>query len=247
VLEGIEALDLMDFEVVFIDEGFEARRVGLPECWTERFERRAPVRTVRSYPTQRSIRRDYWVAMTRSRIVCESHLERHHAMLMDVDPTVVALAAQPFRLYWPGARGRRGHVPDFFARRSDGTGVVVDVRPDDLIGEEDAVAFAATARACALAGWEFERVGWIDPVLFANVKWLAGFRHPRYLVHDTAARLREVFAVPRGLFEGADAAGDRIAVLPVLYHLLWQQELLMDVAAGLLGGHSLVRIRGGGR
>jgi hypothetical protein len=247
VLEGIGALDSADFGVAFVDEGFAARRVGLSECWTERFERRAPVRTVRSYPTQRSIRRDYWVATTRSRIVCESHLERHHAMLMDFDPTVVALAAQPFRLYWPGTRGRRGHVPDFFARRSDGTGVVVDVRPDDLIGEEDAVAFAATARACALAGWEFERVGWIDSVLFANVKWLAGFRHPRYLVDGTAARLREVFAAPRGLFEGTDAAGDRIAVLPVLYHLMWRRELLVEVAGGLLGGHSLVRVRGGGR
>jgi hypothetical protein len=181
MLEGIGALDSADFEVAFVDEGFETRRAGLPECWTDRFERGAPVREVRSYPTQRSIRRDYWVATTRSRIACESHLERHHAMLMDFDPNVVALAAQPFRLYWPGTRGRRGHVPDFFARRSDGTGVVVDVRPGDLIGEEDAVAFAATARACALAGWEFERVGWIDPVLFANVKWLAGFRHPPLL------------------------------------------------------------------
>jgi hypothetical protein len=76
---------------------------------------------------------------------------------------------------------------------------------------------------------------------------LAGFRHPRYPVNGTAVRLREVFAVPRGLFEAADAVGDRIAVLPVLYHLLWRQELLMDVAAELLGGHSLVRVREGGR
>ncbi len=242
----IEVLEHQDFEVAFVDEGFEARRVRLAECWMERFERLASVRVVRSYRGQWSIKRDYWVATTRRRIACESHLERHHAMLMDFDPRVVAVAAQPFRLYRPGVRGRRGHVPDFFARRADGTGVVVDVRPDELIGEDDALAFAATARACVHAGWVFERVGRIDPVLFANVRWLAGFRHPRYLVAGTAGRLREVFAEPRGLFEGADVAGERIAVLPVLYHLLWRQELQTDLVGGLLGGHSLVRVRGGG-
>ncbi len=56
---------------------------------------------------------------------------------------------------------------------------MVDVRPDDRIEPDDAEAFAATARACRIAGWAFRRVGAIDPVLLANVKWLAGYRHPR--------------------------------------------------------------------
>lgn len=246
VAGGIAALGHRDFEVVFVDRRFRRRRARLEECWTERFELSPPVRVVRSYPGQRSIRRDYWFATTGRRLACESHLERHHAMLMDFDPQVVGLAAQPFRLFWPGERGRRGHVPDFFARRADGTGVVLDVRPAELIGEDDAVAFAATARACALAGWEFERVGWIEPVLFANVKWLAGFRHPRYLLVETAVRLQQAFAAPSGLFEGADAAGERIAVLPVLYHLLWCQQLRADLSGALLGGHSPVRVAAAG-
>ncbi|MGW3495731.1 hypothetical protein [Streptomyces sp. NPDC001020] len=50
---------------------------------------------------------------------------------------------------------------------------MVDVRPDDRIEPDDAAAFAATARAYELAGWAFRRVGSIDPVLLANVKWPA--------------------------------------------------------------------------
>ena len=41
-----------------------------------------------------------------------------------------------------GRDGRsRRHAPDFFARRADGGGVVVDVRPDDRIPAEDAEVF----------------------------------------------------------------------------------------------------------
>jgi hypothetical protein len=59
-------------------------------------------------------------------------------------------------------RSRR-HAPDFFARRADGGGVVVDVRPDDRIPPEDAEVFRMTAIACGQAGWEFRRAGTIDP------------------------------------------------------------------------------------
>jgi hypothetical protein len=61
-----------------------------------------------------------------------------------------------------------------FARRADGTGVVIDVRPGQRIGEGDAAVFAATARFCARVGWEYQRVGELDPVRAANLRWLAG-------------------------------------------------------------------------
>ena len=48
---------------------------------------------------------------------------------MDFDPTVVAFAGQPFWLFWPEGGRVRSHAPDFFARKADGTGVVVDCRP----------------------------------------------------------------------------------------------------------------------
>jgi hypothetical protein len=49
-------------------------------------------------------------------------------MLMDFAPDVLAVSSQPFWLRWRDEDGRpRRHVPDFFARKADGTGLVVDV------------------------------------------------------------------------------------------------------------------------
>ena len=113
-------------------------------------------------------------------------------------------------------------------------GVVIDVRPDDRIEEKDAEAFAATADACGLAGWDFRRVGVPDPVLTANVAWLARYRHPRCGGPPGLGRLLlEVFAGPVPLMAGAAAAGDPIAVLPALFHLMWRHELAADLAARL--------------
>jgi len=45
--------------------------------------------------------------------------------------------------------------------------------------------------------------------------------------------LRAAFAAPVPLMDGAEAAGDPVAVLPVLYHLLWRQELAADLSVPL--------------
>jgi len=62
---------------------------------------------------------------------------------------------------------------------------------------------------------------------------LAGYRHPRHDISEVAAALRAVFAGPAPLMAGAEAAGDPIAVLPVLFHLLWRQELATDLSVPL--------------
>ena len=54
------------------------------------------------------------------------------------------------------------HARDFFARRSDGSAVVVDCRPVERRRPRDVAKFEATARACALAGWEYRLVGEAD-------------------------------------------------------------------------------------
>jgi hypothetical protein len=91
-------------------------------------------------------------------------------------------------------------VPDFFARQADGSGVVIDVRPDDQIQQADAEAFDATARACAEVGRLFRRVGTPDPVLVANLRWPARYRHARCNGRrDVVASLVGVFAQPTGL------------------------------------------------
>ncbi|WP_319676441.1 TnsA-like heteromeric transposase endonuclease subunit [Streptomyces sp. ME18-1-4] len=99
------------------------------------------------------------------------------------------------------------------------------MRPDERIGSDDAAKFAVTGAACRSVGWDFVRVGTPDGVLMANVRWLAGYRHPRVHRPEVAARLVEVFVEGGGLLAGARRVGDQIAVLPVLFHLLWRRAL----------------------
>lgn len=102
-----------------------------------------------------------------------------------------------------------------------------------------------TRIACAQAGWHFERVGMPEPVLLANVRWLSRYRHPRCLRPTAADRLREVFAAPGPLLPGADAAGDRLAMLPALFHPLWRQELVAeDLTVELLSPRTVVGVIG---
>jgi hypothetical protein len=170
----------------------------------------------------------------------ESWLERDHVMLLDFDPLVVGLSSQPFWLSWSAGGRRRRHAPDFFARLADRSGVIVDVRPDERIGPEDAEVFAVTAEACESVGWQYRRVGAVDPVLVVNVRWLAAYRHRRCLNLAYANALDEVFAVSRPLADGVAAVGDRLVVLPTLFHLLWTGVLRADLRTSPLGEATII-------
>jgi hypothetical protein len=114
---------------------------------------------------------------------------------------------------------------------SDGSAVVVDVRPADRVKPADAAKFAMTASACAaVPGWSFRLVHEPDPVLAANVRWLSGYRHPRHDLPQVSGLLRKVFAAGERLLPGAERAGDPIGVLPVLFHLMWRGDLLADLS-----------------
>jgi hypothetical protein len=231
------------FDVEFLEPGGVVRQADLSTCWDVRFEDVPPVRSFPSVRGQAHFPGLRWSATSGRHVGYESWLERDHAMLLDFDPEVVGYSSQPFWLRWHDGRRRR-HAPDFFVRLIDGTGVVVDVRADDRIEVRDADAFAATERACTQVGWRFRRVGVLDPVFAANVRWLAGYRHPRCYRQAVAAQLLEVFSQPRGLFDGADAVGPRLGVLPVLYHLMWLRMLVTDLHSGSLGPASVLDTAG---
>jgi len=72
-------------------------------------------------------------------------LARRIEVPLDFDPAVTAIVSQPFWLHWRDGAGRyRRHAPDLFARMAGGSGLVIDVRPDDRIEEKDAEAFEVT-------------------------------------------------------------------------------------------------------
>ncbi len=235
VAEGVAGVGVGGFEVSFADSELGVVRTPLSEVAGVAFERVAPVRSIPSYRGQRNNPGFYWSASVGAHVEFESWLERDEAMALDFDPDTIRYAAQPFWLLWTEGSQRRSHAPDFFARRADGGGVVIDCRPADRIKPRDAVAFAATLRACGELGWTYRLVSGHDPIWLGNLRWLAGYRHPRYRVGPVAAALREAFAEPRPLIEGAQSVGDPIAVLPVFYHLVWCGELAVDLALRLEG------------
>jgi hypothetical protein len=116
----------------------------------------------------------------------------------------------------------------------------VDCRPAERRTARDVAKFEVSAAVCARLGWEYRLVGALDPIMVANVRWLAGYRHPRHDVAHVVRLLRAMFTTPTPLMVGAAAVGDPIAVLPVLFHLLWRQELSVDLSSPL-HPHTLVR------
>ncbi|MFH8379025.1 TnsA-like heteromeric transposase endonuclease subunit [Streptomyces cyaneofuscatus] len=227
-------------EVGFVDAVGVERSGPLARWWGEAFELAPPVRSFASFKGQKNFTGEYWAATSRTQVGYESWVERDAAMALDFDPAVVALASQPFRLTWTDGERERGHTPDYFARLLDGTGVVVDVRPEGLVDEDTAEVFAFTARVCEEVGWQFRRVGDLHQPHRVNLRWLSRYRHSRCHRAPVADRLRKTFADPLPLLAGAEQVGDRLAVLPVLYHLLWQQELTADLATAPLGIDTLV-------
>ncbi|MFE5704951.1 TnsA-like heteromeric transposase endonuclease subunit [Rhodococcus koreensis] len=145
------------------------RFVRLRQCGHLTLEQAAPVRTFRwsrglgHFP-------GWWSVTTGHHVGYESWLERDHVRALDFDRDVVGIASQPFWLHWSDGRRKRRHTPDYFARLTDGSGAVIDVRADDAIEPKDAEAFAVTAQACEQVGWRYRRVGVLDPVLAENVR-----------------------------------------------------------------------------
>ncbi|AKN72098.1 TnsA endonuclease [Streptomyces sp. PBH53] len=231
---GVSGPPAEGFEVAYADRGGSEFRASLRDAWAVRFEDVAPVRAFKSYKGQRHPPGLWWSSTAGGHIGYESWLERDHVMLLDFDASVVGISSQPLWLFWRSEAGKGvSHAPDYFARRDNGTGLVVDCRPADRRKPRDVAKFEATRTACAQVRWEFRLVGAPDAIMVRNVRWLAGYRHPRHRLESVASDLLAAFAEPQPLMAGASAVGDPIRVLPVLFHLLWLHELTADVSVPL--------------
>ena len=110
-----------------------------------------------------------------------------------------------------------------------------------MCGPRDGAKSAASGGGGALLGGEYRLVGARDAIVVGNRRWLGGYRHPRHQLPEVERVLREVFTAPMSLMAGAGLAGDPIAVLPVLFHLLWRGELSADLSL-LLHPDSVVSV-----
>ncbi|MEU8976047.1 TnsA-like heteromeric transposase endonuclease subunit [Streptomyces monashensis] len=195
-----------------------------------RFEELPPVSAFPIIPGKRWGPGWWWSATTGGHVAHGSAAMVVQLMLLDRDPHVVALAGRPVRLLWRDrAQGGlvRSWVPQLFARYADGTGMLADCPGTPGAGGTAAQrAAVAVGAACARVGWAYRRLRAPDPVVVGNVRWLAGYRHPRYRgAPQVEAAVLEAFARPRPLVEGVRAVGNPLVVLPVVYHALWAYRL----------------------
>lgn len=179
-----------------------------------RFESSPPVRIPRRFKGQGSFDGLWWMATTRSHVAFESWRRRDHLIALDFDPGVIAVAFRPFTLHWHGVDAAGSYVPDYFARRVDGTAVVIDVQSGKRNRFDDASTVASAL--CAQLGWSYERLELRGTVEMANLRWLAGYRHPRCHDGARAAALCDAFVAPRPLTDGIADVGDPLAFLPTL-------------------------------
>lgn len=218
----------------------------LSECWSTPVENVVPVRVAAAFKGQRNFAGLWWCATNRRHVGFESWCERDQLMNLDFDPRVVGISSQPFRVTLPASLPQHSHVPDYFVRYGDGTGLVIDVRPDARVKPADQSDFDATAQLCATVAWAYQRLGELPSTYRANLRWIAGYRHPRCM-RDPSATLSWKYlntSGPASVREVIEAVGESVIVLPILFHMLWTQEILTDLGLGLLHSDTILWLGG---
>ena len=208
-----------------------------------------PVRLPPTYRGQRSYPGLFWAATTRRTLVYESLLELDRLWLADHDPTVTAIATQPFQLSGRDGPAVRSHVPDVLLAHADGRVTVVDVKPAAFVGKAAVQAQLEWTRAlCRTKGWRYEVFTGADPTVLRNVRALAVGRRPERLPDSLLAHARAaVGKAPTTLGEvlasrplGYDDASWRVAVLACL----WAGYATADLSRPLTAQTSLTAARG---
>ena len=176
----------------------------------------------------------------------ESLEERSLLLALDFTGAVEEILPQPFRLRFGTADGGfREHVPDFLAVFRDGSRWLFDVRPAELVKEQDATCFAAAGGAALEAGWRYSVVAGWRPHVLTGLDALSAQRR------DLEDRLGVQDHLLQAAAAGPAAFGDLAAATPLPaiarahgLHLLWRRRLGIDLSCPL-GDTSLVWLAAG--
>ncbi len=207
------------------------------------FETSAPIRAFPAYRARRAHQGRYWFSGSRSRVNFESLFERTALRVMDFRGDIVRVSSNPFWLLWPNDAGPKRHAPDFFARRTNGSVLVVDVKPESRITDNDRAQHARTRDVCVQLGWEYEEFTSIDPVTDRNLRLLAGYSRPQFAFDSAAAQaamtalsaaatrrlhladLLDTVCRTIGFDDGTGLCG--------IYHMIWSGQLHVDLTCPL--------------
>lgn len=193
------------------------------------FELSVPVRQFPSWPGKKNYSGLHWSITTRRHIPFESLYERAALLVLDQDPSVVAIASQPMWINWPDATGSRNHAPDFFVRHANGDGEVIDVRPKELIDPRTAEVFSATRTLCETLELRYRVVDDLDPMITRNLSFLSRYAAEAWLLPPELMMRLSSLACAVTIREMADLLGERPLSLGWVYSLLWHRAIDADL------------------
>lgn len=162
----------------------------------------------------------------------ESLEEQALLLALDFTGTLEDVLPQPFTLRFGTAGGGfLRHVPDFLAVFGDGSRWLLDVRPARLVGEDDAMCFAAAAEAALEAGWRYSVVAGWRPHVRSGIDALSAQRRDLQDPLGLQDRLLEAVLPGPAAFGGLVAATPLPAVARAhALHLLWRRRLGTDLS-----------------
>jgi hypothetical protein len=172
-----------------------------------------------------------WFSIAAGRFLeYESLLERDWMLLMDFDREVEWMCEQPLRLRYRLDDRPVSHVPDLLVWRQ-GAPELCDVKSEERLDDREFQAqVRATGQACAEAGLGYRVLSDPDRQLLVNARWLAGFRDPPPDADGERARMLSMLSVgPSTISALLAEAREPALARPVLMHLLWRRDALVDV------------------
>jgi len=192
----------------------------------------SPVRQFSWRPHQGNYSGWLWTSTTGTLVGYESLLERDRVLLADFDVSVTGIASQPFWLSGLDEDVLRQHAPDFLLTCDDGSVVVVDVKPAAMCDEPKVAAVLRwTARLCRDRGWRYEVFHGGDPVVMANLRFLAQGRRSMFLDKECLSAVAAAGHPGMTLghietrVEGCHPLDVRASVLALLWRQTWTTDL----------------------
>jgi hypothetical protein len=201
-----------------------------------------PFRRVWTTRNQRNTPGLAYFSTTHQQIYHESFLEKCILICVDFEGVATHVCEQPFRLHFEGV----SHVPDFLILR-ERKPLLIDVRHSLFINTKGFLrARAATQMAMNELGWEYEIRSEPPKQYMQNVSCLSGFRRRPPDLERFASTILQLFEQgPQTFGQIFSAVEPEMLARPVVFHLLWQRILTMDLYAPMTL-LTVVHLAGGG-
>ncbi len=158
---------------------------------------------------------------------------------------VSEVLSQPFRLDFEHEGGQSWHIPDFLAMIGGGMWLL-DVRPMELIRDEDALKFAAARETAAACGWRYSVVAGWRPHVWGVLDHLSSRRRPTRDLLGMRDQLLAAISSQEGqemtFSELANATSVPSVGRANIVRLLWQRELGVDLGSPLRDSSLIWRV-----